>query len=68
MHFPPLALGKIIRPEKSIAFLDFELPDKLTASGTLKLIAAFYHFSHTILCSGCFKITWHCNYVQLLHT
>lgn len=36
MHLPPLVLEKIIRSEKSIAFLDFELPDKLVASGTLK--------------------------------
>lgn len=37
MHLPTLVLGKIIRSEKPIAFLDFELPDKLVASGTLKL-------------------------------
>lgn len=29
MHLPPLVLGKFIRSEQPIAFLDFELPDKL---------------------------------------
>lgn len=35
MHLPPLLLGKTITSENPLAFLDFELPDKLAASGTL---------------------------------
>lgn len=48
MHLPPLVLGKIIRSEKPSAFLDFELPDKLVASGTLKFSKTYCCISHFI--------------------
>lgn len=68
MHLPPLVLGKSIRSKKPIAFLDFELPDKLVASGSLKLPKTYccispphaVLFSHTF-CRRCFKITQNCN-------
>lgn len=49
MHLPPLVLGKITISEKPIAFLDFELPDKLVASDTLqfsKMYCCISHFIH----------------------
>lgn len=64
MHLPPLVLGKIIRSEKSIAFLDFELPDKLVALGTLKSFKTyccispyFIHYALTYFVEDVLKIT-----------
>ena len=66
-------LGKIIRSEKPIVFLDFELPDKLVASGTLKLSKTYccisphiIHFSLTCFVEDVLKLH-NTNYAHLLY-
>lgn len=73
MHLPPLVLGKIIRSEKPIAILDFELHDKLVASGTLKysktyccISPHFIHYSLTDFVMDVLKLH-NTNYAHLLY-